>query len=245
MADPISAIGTVAGAVLSKRAADKQEKAIRKQADRDLAMREKMYQEDIARQEPFRQAGLTSVNRLLELYGPGGMYTKTPTMQDLLVDPGYSFRLSEGEKALARMQAARGQYLGGGAIRAGTRYGQELASQEFGNMYSRLMDQRAAETNALLNVARYGPEAAAQLGIGGRALASGAAAAYGNIGTAQANRAAQVGDIYQNVLGDVLKGIGQRSVPPPSRKSSYGGSSVPYNSPGSGYYERPYGPYGP
>lgn len=239
MANPVQIIGTVAGAVLSKRKADKQEQAIRKQADRDIAMRERMYQEDIARQEPFRQAGLTSVNRLMELYGPGGAYTKTPTMQDLLVDPGYAFRLSEGEKALARMQAARSQYLGGGAIRAGTRFGQEMASQEFGNMYERLMNQRAAETNALLNIGRYGPEAAAQLGIGGRALASGAAAAYGDIGAAQAGRAGQVGDIYQNVLGDVLKGIGQRTAPPPPRRSSYGGSSVPYSSPQYGYYERP------
>lgn len=239
MANPVQIIGTVAGAVLSKRKADKQEQAIRKQADRDIAMRERMYQEDIARQEPFRQAGLTSVNRLMELYGPGGAYTKTPTMQDLLQDPGYAFRLSEGEKALARMQAARGQYLGGGAIRAGTRFGQEMASQEFGNMYERLMNQRAAETNALLNLGRYGPEAAAQLGIGGRALASGAAAAYGDIGAAQAGRAGQVGDIYQNVLGDVLKGIGQRTAPPPPRRSSYGGSSVPYSRPQYGYYERP------
>lgn len=239
MANPVQIIGTVAGAVLSKRRADKQEQAIRKQADRDIAMRERMYQEDIARQEPFRQAGLTSVNRLMELYGPGGAYTKTPTMQDLLQDPGYAFRLSEGEKALARMQAARGQYLGGGAIRAGTRFGQEMASQEFGNMYERLMNQRAAETNALLNIGRYGPEAAAQLGIGGRALASGAAAAYGDIGAAQAGRAGQVGDIYQNVLGDVLKGIGQRTAPPPPRRSSYGGSSVPYSRPQYGYYERP------
>ena len=239
MSDPVSAIVTVGSAVLKKRQADKQEKAIRKQADRDIAMRERMYQEDIARQEPFRQAGLTSVNRLMELYGPGGAYTKTPTMQDLLQDPGYAFRLSEGEKALARMQAARGQYLGGGAIRAGTRFGQEMASQEFGNMYERLMNQRAAETNALLSIGRYGPEAAAQLGIGGRALASGAAAAYGDIGAAQAQRAGQVGDIYQNVLGDVLKGIGQRTAPPPPRRSSYGGSSVPYSSPQYGYYERP------
>lgn len=239
MANPVQIIGTVAGAVLSKRQADKQEKAIRKQADRDLAMRERMYQEDIARQEPFRQAGMTSVNRLMELYGPGGAYTKTPTMQDLMQDPGYAFRLSEGEKALARMQAARGQYLGGGAIRAGTRFGQEMASQEFGNMYERLMNQRAAETNALLNLGRYGPEAAAQLGVGGRALAQGAAAAYGDIGAAQAGRAGQVGDIYQNVLGDVLKGIGQRTAPPPPRRSSYGGSSVPYSRPQYGYYERP------
>ena len=223
MSDPVSAIVTVGSAVLKKRQADKQEKAIRKQADRDIAMRERMYQEDIARQEPFRQAGLTSVNRLMELYGPGGAYTKTPTMQDLMQDPGYAFRLSEGEKALARMQAARGQYLGGGAIRAGTRYGQEMASQEFGNMYERFMNPLLTETNVLLNLSRLGPEAAAQLGIGGRALASGAAAAYGDIGAAQAQRAGQVGDIYQNVLksaGSAYEDWKERTAP--KRKSIYG-----------------------
>jgi hypothetical protein len=241
MANPVQIVGTVAGAVLSKRSADKQEKAIRAQSDRDIALRKQMYEEDIARQQPYFGAGELGINQLSQLYGPGGMYTKTPTMEDLLIDPGYSFRLSEGEKAMARMQSARGQLLGGGAIKAGQRYGQGLASQEFQNAFDRLMNQRATVSNALLNLGQFGQNAVNMAGAAGRGYSSGAAQAFSNIGQAQADRAGQVGDIYQNVLGDVLKGYGQMRGPStsPSRASSYGGSSVPYRSAQYGYYEGP------
>ncbi len=92
-----------------------------------------MNEEDVARQEPFRQTGLTAMNQLAALYSPEtGAFFKTPTMNELLMDPGYTFRLAEGEKALARQQAARGRYLSGGAIKAGQEFSQGLASQEIG-----------------------------------------------------------------------------------------------------------------
>lgn len=240
MPNPFQAIATVAGAVISKRSADKQEQAIRAQSDRDIALRKQMYEEDVARQQPYLGAGELGVNQLSQLYGPGGMYTKTPTMQDLLIDPGYAFRLSEAEKALARMQSARGQYLSGGAIKAGQRYAGQAASEEFQNAYNRLMGERATVTNALLNLGQFGQNAAQQAGAGGRAYAQGAAAAFGDIGQAQANRAQSVGNIYQTLLGDISKGVGQMQTRPsvtPTRASSYGGSAVPYNSPRYGYYE--------
>ena len=239
MANPVAIIGTVAGAVLSKRAADKQEQAIRKSAEQDLALRRQMYEQDVARTEPFREIGLDAANQLRALYSPEtGAFFKAPTMNELLMDPGYAFRLAEGEKALARMQAARGQYLSGGAIKAGQRYGQELASQEFGAASERERMRREAATNALLNLAGYGPRAAESLGVGGRSYAQGAAGAYGTMGQAGAARAGEVGGIYQTVLGDVLKGIGQRGVTP-TRQSSYGGSAVPFNSLRYNIFERP------
>lgn len=250
MANPVQIIGTVIGGVLQKRAADKQEQAVRKQADRDIALRKQMYEEDVARQKPYLGAGEMSMNQLMALYGPGGMYTKTPTMEDLLIDPGYGFRLSEGEKALARMQSARGRYLSGGAIKAGTEFGQNLASQEFMNSYNRLMDQRATVTNALMNLGQFGQNAAQMAGVGGRAYAGGAAQAYGDIGAAQANRAGQVGNIYQTALGDALSGYEQyrinqlQPVDIQSRKTTYSpvrSSAIPWRSAQYGYYEPPYG----
>lgn len=240
MPNPVTAISTVAGAVLSKRSADKQEQAIRAQADRDLALRKQMYEEDVARQEPFRQAGLTAMNQLAALYSPEtGAFFKAPTMNELLMDPGYTFRLAEGEKALARQQAARGRYLSGGAIKAGQEFAQGLASQEGGAALERERMRRTDISNVLANLAGYGPTAAAQLGVGGRAYAQGAAGAFGDIGAAQAGRAGQVGNIYQTVLGDILKGMPQGGVTP-SRQSSYGGSAVPFNSMRYGYYEPRY-----
>jgi hypothetical protein len=246
MANPVAIIGTVAGAVLKKRAADKQEQAIRKSAEQDIALRRQMYEQDVARTEPFREIGLDAANQLRALYSPEtGAFFKAPTMNELLMDPGFSFRLSEGEKALARMQAARGQYLSGGAIKAGQRYGQGLASQEFGAAFERERMRREAATNALYNLATFGPQAASQMGAGGRAFAQGAAGAYGTMGQAQADRAGAVGDLYGNVLASGISGYEewkkQREGVLPTRQSSYTPSGAPsavrWNSPRNAYYE--------
>ena len=57
--------------------------------------------------------------------------------EDLYKDPGYQFRLSEGEKAIERSAAARGMLQSGRTLKELERYGQGVASQEFENAYSR------------------------------------------------------------------------------------------------------------
>lgn len=54
-------------------------------------------------------------------------------------DPGYQFRLSEGQKALERSAAAKGGLFSGGTLKDLTRYGQNFASNEFQNVYNRAM----------------------------------------------------------------------------------------------------------
>lgn len=56
--------------------------------------------------------------------------------------PDYQFRLSEGEKALNRSAAARGNLLSGAQLKDLTGYGQGLASTEYGNWYNRLAGLR-------------------------------------------------------------------------------------------------------
>lgn len=56
---------------------------------------------------------------------------------DLQMDPGYQFRLAEGEKALARRRAAGGGRFGGAALREAAEFGQGLASQEYGAAFGR------------------------------------------------------------------------------------------------------------
>ena len=64
-------------------------------------------------------------------------------------DPGYQFRLQQGEQALNRSAAARGGRLGGAQLKALSDYSQGLASQEFGNFANR----RQFEAGMLGNVA--------------------------------------------------------------------------------------------
>jgi len=185
----------VIGGAVSSRGASKAARAQTQAADQAAATQERMLERQLEETRPFRDLSLQQLNRLAELYGPGGMYIKTPTMDDLLTDPGFSFRMSEGEKMLARMQSARGQLLSGGAIKAGVRYGQEMASQEFQNAFNREMNQRAAVTNAMLGIGGYGPAIAGQnisaMGAAGSNLANiqlgaGQARASGYLGQANA-----------------------------------------------------------
>jgi hypothetical protein len=85
-----------------------------------------MFNRQVELQEPWRQAGMNALNRMQSGDVMG------------MMDPSYKFRLGEGMKALDRQAAARGGLISGGALKAAQRYGQDFASQEFGNAYNRL-----------------------------------------------------------------------------------------------------------
>lgn len=57
-------------------------------------------------------------------------------------EPGYQFRQAEGQRAIESGAAARGNMLSGATQKALARYGQGLASQEYGQAYNRYMAGR-------------------------------------------------------------------------------------------------------
>ena len=63
-----------------------------------------------------------------------------PTAADMTADPGYQFRLRQGQEALERSGAARGVTNTGGTLRDILDYGQQAASQEYGNVFGRQRD---------------------------------------------------------------------------------------------------------
>jgi hypothetical protein len=101
-----------------------------------------------------------------------------------MMDPSYQFRLGEGMKALERTAAARGGLISGGALKAAQRYGQDVASTEFGNAYNRLAGLAGVgqtATGAMGNAANaYGTNA------GNLMTGAGAARASGYVGGANA-----------------------------------------------------------
>lgn len=60
---------------------------------------------------------------------------------DLTQDPGYQFRLQQGEQAIGRQQAAKGSYFSGGALKAAQDYGQGLADSTYNDAYNRWLQQ--------------------------------------------------------------------------------------------------------
>ena len=156
-----------------------------------------IYQQNRADQAPWMQAGTGALKQLTAGTAPGGEFTKNFTPADLTagMDPGYAFRISEGNKALNATAAARGGLISGNAIKAGQDYGQAAASQEYQNAFSRYQINRANRLNPLQSLAGLGQSAVNTTGAMGTNYANtagtnltgaGNASAAGTIGTANA-----------------------------------------------------------
>ena len=102
-------------------------------------------------------------------------------------DPGYQFRLQEGQKALERSGAAKGMSLSGAQAKALQGYGQGMASQEYGNAYNRYQTDQTNLYNRLAGVAGTGQTAANQIGSLGANMANQVSA--NQIGAGNANAA--------------------------------------------------------
>lgn len=171
------------GASAAKSAASTQAAA----ADRAAELQNQQYQQTREDLAPYRAAGQTALNALTPL---ATNYQKFG-MDQFQQDPGYAFRLSEGQKALDRSAAARGGLISGGALKAAQRYGQDMGSQEYMNAFNRYQTERNAQLNPLQSLAGVGQTTTNQLGQFGAANA----ANVGNLmtGGAAANAAGQVG----------------------------------------------------
>lgn len=160
-------------------------------AARDAAqLQNEQFQQTRQDQMPWLKAGERALTKL------EGAVDYTPFgMKQFQADPGYAFRLAEGQKALERSAAARGGLISGAALKAAERYGQNVASDEYTNAFNRYQTERAAKLQPLQSLAGVGQTTAANLGSAGAAnaanvgnyLTSGAAAqAAGTVGQANA-----------------------------------------------------------
>jgi hypothetical protein len=200
MGDIVNSVADVFGMGPASKQADAVEQAAQIGAGASnaaTAAQERMFNQQMALQEPWRQAGQTALNQLAPL---AANYQKFG-MDQFQQDPGYAFRLSEGQKALDRSAAARGGLISGNALKAATRYGQDMGSQEYTNAFNRYQTERNAQLNPLQSLAGVGQTAANQLGAAagqyGTNMANtalGAGATAGNAAIAQGNiRASQYG----------------------------------------------------
>jgi hypothetical protein len=166
------------GASSARSAANTQAEAT--QAAQDA--QERMFNKQVELQEPFRQAGIGALNKLIPLTD----YTKFG-MDQFTQDPGYAFRLSEGMKALDRTAAARGGLLSGATLKGAQRYGQDLASQEYTNAFNRYQIERNAQLNPLQSLAGVGQTATGALTNAAQQFGAQTGQNLQDIGTARAS----------------------------------------------------------
>jgi len=226
-------------------------------AEQALRLQKQLADEQVLRNAPTVQAGDTARNRMLDLIGLSGRtgaagygsanqpfsmagFDPNSLMRnfgasDFQTDPGYNFRLSEGLKAIDRQAAARGGLISGAGLKAAGRYGQDVASQEYGNAFNRFQTNRASqaglftdaynrdrtsrmdEYGRLSDFTTRGANAAANTGTSQAAygtnfanLTSAGAQAMGQgvIGAGQATAAGQMGagNTYNNAIQAALQG---------------------------------------
>jgi hypothetical protein len=183
----IPAAATLLGAKMSSSAAKSAARTSAESADRATELQQRMYEESVARQQPFLQTGTEMFNRLAALQRGG-----PEAQQFLQMDPGYQFRLSEGMKALERSAAARGGLMSGATGKALQRYGQDLGSQEFGAAYNRLA-----------SLANVGPQAAGVMSNLGQNYATNVGNIYQQQGATAANAALARGSAYSGGLNQL------------------------------------------
>jgi len=161
-------------AAAAERAAQAQLEASRYASD----LQQQQYRENVQRQQPFYQAGVNALPELVAAskYTPFGQ-------EQFQADPGYAFRLSEGQKALDRSAAARGGLISGGALKAATRFGQDMGSQEYTNAFNRYQAERQARLGPLQSLTGMGQSTANTIGAAGQNMASN----VGNYGMQGAN----------------------------------------------------------
>jgi hypothetical protein len=236
------------GSYASNRAASTQTAA----AERGIQAQEDALNRQISLNEPFRQAGIASQNRLMTLLGINspttpaggtpsefvtnpnspdfGKYARDFGATDFQTDPGYAFRLSEGMKALDRTAAARGGLLSGATLKGAEQYNQGLASQEYQNAFNRYQPNRANQLNPLMGYAT-GPGLSSTSADTSAVGNFGNAAAAGYTGAANARASGYVGgtNALTSALGTGLNYMQNQQLInrlPSSNSMGYGGAPI-------------------
>jgi hypothetical protein len=198
-----------AGQAAAAAALDKQIAAQKEALDAQLKLQRELFNKQVENLSSFKQAGETGQAKMMDLLGLSGN-TKAPgygsaatafkvegfdpntlfeqfNAQEMEQDPGYAFRLSEGQKAIERSTAAKTGLQSGAALKAAARFGQEMGSQEYQNAFNRFQANKAFQAQEYGNAFnRFTTERSNMLAplqaltASGQASAAGQAAAAGN-----------------------------------------------------------------
>ena len=190
-----------------------------------------MFNQNRADMAPWREGGVNALNKLT---GQVDTLNRPFTNADFVQDPGYQFRLAEGEKAINRGAAARGQFNSGGTLKALQRYGQDYASGEFSNAYNRYNADRTNIFNRLAAISGIGQTATNQIGQQGASVASSIGQTTQGIGNARASGYVGGANAFSNAIGLGVNSYNQNQLL--NRMYPQTGVTSNYSDPNSYYY---------
>jgi hypothetical protein len=214
-----SAISGLLGANAATNAAQIQADAAKAASANQLAMFNTLN----TQQAPYRAQGYNALNQIGSMLpgqsiqydaagNPVGTITGTGYLtqqygpQDFAagVDPGYMFRLQQGQMANQRAGNVSGGGLGGNVMRGLQDYTQGQASQEYNNAFNRFQTQRSNIYNTLAGIAGIGQTGQTATNTAGTNMAT--AASQLGVGSAAAQAAGQTGaaNAYSNAINNVV-----------------------------------------
>lgn len=202
------------GAILGSKSAKDQAKAATNAANTQAAsaaeasrVQKEMYDQTRKDLMPYADAGRNSLAQLMGKMAPDGYFNQTYTGQDIYKDPSYNFRFQQGQDAIQSGAAARGGLLSGSTLKALQGYGQDMASQEFGNAYNRFNADQTNQFNRFSSLVGMGQNAAAQQGNTGMQTAQAIANNTMSGANAQAAGIMAAGNRSANTFSNLL-GVG-------------------------------------
>jgi hypothetical protein len=225
----IGAAGAIGGAAINANAAgnaaDAQTSAAnhaadlqKQEADNALAFQKDQWNTQQKNLEPWLASGKGALSNLTGLLSRPGQGLLTPWSSTFTAptdvteqnDPGYKFRLSQGEGMLENSAAANGSLLSGNTLEAQQKFGQDYASNEYSNVYNRAMQEfqqkygifennQTNTFNRLAALAGVGQTAATTLGQEGQQAAN-------NVSSIDLTSGAQRGQQMNNAAAATASG---------------------------------------
>jgi hypothetical protein len=238
-----SAVGSANAAAAQKSAAEKAMDQQKKMYDERRSDALKMYNQSRADQAPWLQAGQQSLSQMLQM-ATGGFDSS-----QLANDPGFQFRMEQGQRALERSASARGGLNSGAAMKSLARYSQGLASEEFGNRFNRLGAIAGMGHSSAQNLGGLSGQFTGQQNAFGSHFADAMSDLHGAFGNAEAGghmgvsnavaggfrdigNLAMLGTGYGGGgggggMGGMMRGMGGMSVPTQGASTGYMSNTAP------------------
>jgi hypothetical protein len=207
-----SAVGSIAGGIIQGNAANNAAQAQAQAAAQATALQKQVYDQSRQDWQPYQQAGTQALSQLQD-----PSLLKSFGASDFQQDPGYQFRMDEGQKALERSAAARGGLMGGATAKALTQYGQNFASNEYQNAYNRFNQDQQNRFGRLSSLTGYGTMANQSLGQAGQSYANNA----GQNMIGAANGAAGASMASGNAFSGALSGLAKAGMDYGAQQGQY------------------------
>jgi hypothetical protein len=236
--------GSVISGSMAQKGAQTQADAARQSAE----LQKQMFDIQNQQQAPYREAGYSALSDIGNMKPYLTHQFGTEDFQQG-IDPGYAFRLQQGQRALQAQQNQAGGLIGGNALAAMQDYTQGQASQEYQNAFNRYQTQRGNIYNSLASIAGLGQTSLGQTGqlsgqtaqgVGNAISGAGQAIGAGQVamGNALAGGVQTLGN--QQYLSNLLGQRNPLAAPSPTSGSnfmnSYNAINTPVNNQSSGYF---------